>query len=166
MQNETNEFSGVFYFTNPTKKERKYLWNNKEYSFEPESTVPLIIQSETLENLQEIRKRFALRMARERLYEGEKVLARDGKTVVFDYKKAKEQGNGIPPTFDESILEPFIEECLKPLPIKKMSVKEGKKTSADDESTYKATKAGFTSSPTEVFREDENREAFGQMSDK
>lgn len=164
MNEANSEFSGVFMFTNPMKRKWVHLWNNKEYSFEPESTSPLIIQNETLENIQEIRKRFAKDNAIERLYEGEKVYARDGKTVVFDYKKAKEMGNGIPPTFDEKILEPMIEECLKPFPIKKVGVKEGKKI--DDESNYKATKAGFVASPAEVFKEDENRESFGQMSDR
>ncbi len=126
--NDTNEeFSGVFMFTNPTKQERKYLWNNKEYTFPAESTVPLIIPSETLENIQEIRKRFAYRMAEERFYEGD------------EYNKMKGMGNGLPPTFDPKILEPMIQECLKPLPIKRAEVKQGKKV--DDERNYKATKA-------------------------
>jgi len=158
--NDTNEeFGGIFYFTNPTKKDRVKLWNNVEYKFPAESTVPLIIRNEPLENIQEIRKRFAKDLALERLYEGEAVKNREGE-VVFDYKKAKEMGNGLPPTFDEKILEPMIEECLKPLPIARMGTTEGKK---DNDKKYKATKAGFTSSPTEVFREDENREALGVM---
>lgn len=162
MQNENEEFSGVFMFTNPTDKERKYLWNNKEYTFPAESTVPLIIPTETLENIQEIRKRFAFRMAEERLFEGEPVKDRNGK-VVFEYLKAMEMGKGLPPTYDPKILEPMIEECLKPLPIKRAVIQEGKKL--DDESKYKATKAGFKSSPTEVFKEDENRYEIGVMPD-
>lgn len=138
MDNSNEDFSGVFYFTNPTNKERRKLWNNKEYIFPPESRVPLIIASETLDNIQEIRKRFAKDLALERLYEGEPVKDRQG-NVVFDYNKAKGLGNGMPPTFDEKILEPFIEECLKPLPIKRGSVKQGKKI--DDERNYKVTKA-------------------------
>ncbi len=163
MHNEDNEFSGVFMFTNPTKTERRFLWNNKEYIFPAEATVPLIIPTETLENIQEIRKRFAKAMAQERLYEGEPVLNRDGK-IVFEYHKAMEMGKGLPPTFDEKILEPFIEECLKPLPIKRIEVKEGKKL--DDERKYKATKAGFQGSPSELFTEDENRESVGLMPDR
>lgn len=159
--NPDNEFSGVFYFTNPTKQDRKYLWNNKEYLFSAESTVPLIIATETLENIQEIRKRFAHRMALERLYEGEKVKNRDG-VVVFDYQKAKAMGNGLPPTFDEKILEPMIEECLKPLPVKRSQVR----AVPQKEERFKATKAGFVSSPAEVFKEDENREAVGLMPDR
>ncbi len=166
MENENNEFSGVFMFTNPTKVERKYLWNNKEYSFPAESTVPLIISNETLENIQEIRKRFAKRMALERCYEGEKVYSRDGKTVVMDYLKAKEMGNGLPPTFDEKILEPMIEECLKPLPIKRAMVTQGKKL--DEERNYKATKAlSKQDDPNFLFREESaNAPELGVMSDR
>lgn len=152
MDNQNEEFSGLFYFTNPTNVERKYLWNNKEYSFPAESTVPLIIPTETLENIQEIRKRFAYRMAEERFYESEQ------------YMKMKEMGRGMPPTFDPKILEPMIQECLKPLPIKRAVVVEGKKL--DDDRKYKATKAGFKGSPTELFTEDENRDAVGVMPDR
>lgn len=157
-QNE--DFSGVYYFTNPTKQERTYLWNNKEYTFAPESRSPLIILSEPLENIQEIRKRFAYRMATERLYEGE--VTPSG----FDYKKAKEMGNGTPPTFDEKILEPFIEECLKPLPLAKANVKLAK--TMDKDENYKATKAiGENEDPNFIFREESQQAPkLGVMSDR
>lgn len=163
MDDINEEFGGVFYFTNPTKVDRKRLWNNKEYNFPAESTVPLIIPSETLENVQEIRKRFAKDLALERLYEGEKVYSADGKTVLFDYLKAKEMGNGLPPTFDEKILESFIQECLKPLPIKRASVKSA--ASVDDESRYKVTKAmGEGDNPNQLFAEEnKNVPTYGKM---
>jgi hypothetical protein len=152
MEQNNEEFSGVFMFTNPTDKDRKYLWNNKEYTFPAESTVPLIIPTETLENIQEIRKRFAYRMAEERFYESD------------TYKKMKDQGNGIPPTFDPKILEPMIQECLKPLPIKRSNVKEGAKI--DDERKYKATKAmGKNDNPSALFAEEnQNILTLGEMS--
>lgn len=163
--NDVNEdFTGVFYFTNPTKVDRKRLWNNKEYVFPAESTVPLIIPSETLENIQEIRKRFAKDMALERVYGGEKVLDRNG-SVIFDYMKAKEMGGGLPPTFSEKILEPFIEECLKPMAVKRAKIQEAPKL--DDERNYKATKAmGEGGDPNQLFAE-ENRNVptVGKMSE-
>lgn len=148
MEDSYNEdFSGVFYLTNPTKEIRTCLWNNKEYSFEPESRTALIIATETLENIQEIRKRFAKKIALERVYEGE--ITPSG----YDYKKAKEMGGGMPPTFDEKILEPFIEECLKPLPIKRASVKTAGKL--DDDNNYKATKAlDDNDDPNDLFKEE------------
>lgn len=166
MDDINEEFAGVFYFTNPTTKDRKYLWNNKEYVFPAESTVPLIIPSETLENIQEIRKRFAYRMAEERCFEGEKVMSKDGTTVVFDYMKAKEQGGGMPPTFDPKILEPMIEECLKPLPIKRAVVAAAPKL--DDERNYKATKAmGRNDDPNRLFAEESaNAPVLGEMPDR
>lgn len=154
---ETNieeEFGGVFYFTNPTKQERKYLWNNKEYTFPAESTVPLIILSESLENIQEIRKRFAFRMAEERYYEGD------------EYKKNKEMGGGLPPTFDPKILEPMIQECLKPLAKARATVSQGKKI--DDDNIYKASKAvGNNEDLNRVFAEESaNAPVLGVMPDK
>lgn len=149
-----DEFGGVFYFTNPTKQERKYLWNNKEYVFPPESTVPLIIPTETLENIQEIRKRFAYRMAEERFYESDQ------------YMKMKDMGNGMPATFDPKILEPMIQECLKPLEIKRAGVKNAK--NIDDERNYRATKAlDDSEDPSELFKEEnKNVEKLGVMSDR
>jgi hypothetical protein len=151
MNDIQEDFGGVFYFTNPTDKERKYLWNNKEYTFPPEATVPLIIMGEPLENVQEIRKRFAYRMAEERFYEG------------AQYKKMKEMGNGIPPTFDTKILEPMIEECLKPLAIKKATIKEAK---PEDLKFSRVTKAiGSSGDLGSVFKEEmQNPQTFGEMS--
>lgn len=149
-----DEFGGVFYFTNPTKQERKYLWNNKEYIFPPEATVPLIIPTETLENIQEIRKRFAYRMAEERFYESDQ------------YMKMKDMGNGMPATFDPKILEPMIHECLKPLEVKRAGIKSAK--NLDDEKNYKATKAlDDSEDPAEIFKEENrNVEKLGAMPDR
>ena len=158
MDNQNEEFNGVFMFTNPTDKERKYLWNNREYVFPPKSTVPLIIYNETLENVQEIRKRFAYRMAEERFYEGE--VPPSG----INYSKMLELGRANPSTFDQKILEPFIEECLKPLPIAPRKVIDGKPL--DKDTNYKATKAmADGESPTNIFREDENRYTVGVQPD-
>lgn len=161
MEDTYNEdFSGVYYFTNPTKVPRTFLWNNKEYTFEPESRSPIIIATETLESIQEIRKRFAYRMAVDRLYEGEKTQS------GYEYNKAKEMGGGMPPTFDDKILEPFIEECLKPLPIKKTGVKAAK--DVDDERNYKATKAMEEGEDPNMLFAEENRNVkkLGKMADR
>lgn len=153
METQFEEFAGTFYFTNPTDKERKYLWNNKEYTFPAQSTVPLVIMGEPLENIQEIRKRFAYRMAEERWYESK------------EYEKMSKMGNGLPPTRDDKVLEPMIEECLKPLPIKRSSVKEGKK---DDDRQYKSTKAlKGNEDPNLIFREENaNPPTLGEMPNK
>jgi hypothetical protein len=154
----TTEFDGTFKFTNPTKKDRKYLWNNKEYLFPAESTVPLIIMGEPPENVQEIRKRFAYRMAEERFYEGE--TAPTGE----NYNQMKNMGGGLPPTFTSGILEPWIEECLKPLPIKPAVIADVPK----QRQNFKATKAlGQGEDPNFAFAEEnKNPPVLGQMPDK
>lgn len=147
------EFDGVFRFTNWTDKERKYLWNNKEYTFPAKSTVPLIILNEPLENIQEIRKRFAYRLAEEVFYEGK------------EYQKMSKMGNGLPPTFDPKILEQDIEKCLQPLTVGRAQVKEIKK---DSDRNYKSTKAlTERDDPNYLFREEsQNAPILGAMSDR
>lgn len=120
------DFDGVFRFTNATDEDFTALWNNKEYTFEAKSCSPLVIADETLENIQEIRKRFAYRLATREFYKGK------------EYIKMSKMGGGLPPTFDDKILEPWIEECLKPLPIVKARVKEKSK---DSERNYRGSKA-------------------------
>lgn len=147
------DFSGVFNFTNPTDKERKYLWNNREYVFPPMSTVPLIIPSETLEGIQEIRKKFAYRMAEERFYEGD------------EYNRLKVMGNGLPPTFDPKILEPMIQECLKPLAVSRATIKAATKSIGNEDSDYKISKAMDDSdNPVMLFAEEnKSPKTFGKQ---
>lgn len=147
-----DEFEGVFYFTNPTDEEFVALWNNKEYHFPPQSTVPLIIRNEPLENIQEIRKRFAYANAEKRWYQSK------------EYEKMSKMGNGLPPVRDDKVLEPMIQECLKPLVRARAEVKEGKK---DDDRRYKSTKAlSDKDNPSAIFAEEnKNPPVLGQMSD-
>ncbi len=61
-------------------------------------------------------------------------------------------GNGLPPTFDDKVLEPMIESCLKPLPMGKAKVKEGKKM---DERSFKGSKAiGKKENLSYAFKDD------------
>ncbi len=117
MDNETtfDGFDGVFYFSNWTSEDFTAFWNNEEYLFPKNTTSPLIMPKETLENVQEIRKKFAYKLATREFYKGN------------EYKRLVKMGNksagGTPPLFDEKILEPMIEACLKPLPKSKAKVK-------------------------------------------
>lgn len=114
MEYIQKDFDGVFRFTNPTDEDFTALWNNKEYTFPANKTVPMIIANETLENIQEIRKKFAYKLAVREFYAGK------------EYNKLSKMGNGLPPTFDEKILEPMIEKCLMALPESRATVKAGK----------------------------------------
>lgn len=151
MYNE--DFDGVFRFTNVTDEDFVFFWNNKEYTFPAKVCCPMIIANESLENIQEIRKKAAYKLAVREFYKSK------------EYIKMSKQGRGLPPTFDDKILEPMIESCLKPLPMSKAKVKEGKKES---DRNYKASKAiSDKDNPNFVFREEsENVRPMGAMPDK
>ncbi len=106
-------FDGVFRFTNFTDREFITEWNNKEYVFPANSTVPLIIPDESSLNIQNIRKAFAKRLAIREFYSGSEYARLNAMT-----------SNGVPPTFNEKQLEPLIERCLEPLPITSIEVHE------------------------------------------
>ena len=146
----TNEFDGVFKFTNATDEDFKFLWNNKEYTFEKNTTSPMIIANETLENIQEIRKKAAYKLAVREFYKGK------------EYQKMSKQGNGLPPTYDEKVLEPWVSQCLTPLPLARAKTKD---LPRDSEKNYKASKAiSEKDNPNFVFK-DEVPEVQGVMPD-
>lgn len=116
---------GVFYFSNNSNEDFIALWNNKEYKFLAKTCSPMIIQGATPEEVQNIRKKFAYKWAEREWCKGS------------EYKRMAKMGGGLPPTRDDSTLEPLVQMCLNPLPIKKAEVKEGKK----DKRKMKASKA-------------------------
>lgn len=146
----SSEFDGVFRFTNATDEDFKVMWNNKEYTFLAKTTSPMIIANETLENIQSIRKKWAYKLATREFYKGK------------EYMKMSQMGNGLPPIFDEKVLQPWINECLKPLAPGRVQVQELPK---DDGSAYKASKAmGEKDSPNFLFREEtDNTPSMGVM---
>lgn len=102
----TNYVDGVFYFSNSSKEEFKALWNNVEYIFPPMSCVPLLIPDHTAVQIQEIRKRFAFRWAEQQWFAGK------------EYKHMVKIGRDKPSARDDAHLEPLVQMCLAPLPLK------------------------------------------------
>ena len=152
----SDNFDGRFYFTNPFDEDWTALWNNKEYFFPAKKTVPLVILGETLENIQEIRKRGAYRLAEREWFKSS------------DYKKMSKMGNGLPPTRNDAVLQPLIDQCLKPMPVTELKARKAKNNLDTPDHKFKNTKAmGESDDPGELFRE-ENRKvrSFGRMSDK
>lgn len=146
------DFDGVFRFSNPSKEDFVFLWNNKEYIFPAESCCPMIIADESLENIQNIRKKAAYKFAVREYYKGK------------DYEKLVKLGKANPSTFDESVLQPWIDACLSPLPIKRAEVKVSKK----EATKLRASKAmGKNDNPNFLFREESaNVSPLGEMPDK
>lgn len=140
-------------FTNWTKDDFTALWNNKEYVFPSGTCCPIIISNESLENIQEIRKKWAYKLAVREFYKGKEYIR---------LVKLGNKSGGIPPIYDEKLLEPMIEMCLKPLPIAKVKVKDGKKAS---DVSFKASKAvGDKENLAYVFK-DEEPSKLGAMPD-
>lgn len=110
--NTTQDFDGVFRFTNATDEDFKVLWNNIEYTFKAGTCSPMIIKGETLENIQEIRKKFAYKLATREFFKSD------------EYKRLAGMGNGLPPTYNDEVLTDLIQQCLEPLPMAKAEVKE------------------------------------------
>lgn len=114
------DFDGVFKFTNATDEDFTTLWNNKEYTYPAGKTVPMVIANEPLENIQQIRKYFAKRLA-EREY-----LKSKGFSKIANGIKNSTGLSGataIQSSYDERDLQPWIDECLKPLELGTQKVK-------------------------------------------
>jgi hypothetical protein len=112
MNNTQQDFDGVFRFTNATSEDFIFLWNNIEYKFKAGTCSPMIIKNETSENVQEIRKKAAYKLAVREFFKSP------------EYSRLAGMGNGLPPTYQDEVLTPWIQQCLEPLPIGKADVTE------------------------------------------
>ena len=108
----SNYIDGVFYFSNTSKEEFRTLWNSIEYTFPPESCCPILIPECTAIQIQEIRKRWAYRWAEQQWFQGK------------EYKHMMKIGKDKPSARDDGTLEPLIQMCLRPLPLKILEKKQ------------------------------------------
>lgn len=113
------DFDGVFRFTNATDEDFVTLWNNKEYTYPAGKTVPMVIANESLENIQQIRKYFAERLAKREFLKSKNFIK-----ISNGIKDTMAGRYVIPSSYNESELQPWIDECLKPLEIGRQKVKE------------------------------------------
>lgn len=111
------DFTGVFYFTNPSEEEFIGRWNSKEYRFPPKSTSPMVMPEHSPLEIQHIRKKFARDLAEREFFasqryeqmrrqEGEKI---DGVVVP----RLNSMHQGVP--YADSDLAGYIQKCLIPL---------------------------------------------------
>lgn len=123
LKNEVEEypddFDGVFRFTNDTDEDFTTLWNNKEYTYPAGKTVPMVIANSTLEEIQQIRKYFAKRLAEREFFKSK------GFNNMKNGTPNRSTGtNAVPSMYNEEVLQPWIDSCLKPLPIGRATVKQ------------------------------------------
>lgn len=116
MNNTTQDFDGVFRFTNASTEDFKFLWNNVEYIFPAGKCSPMHIKGATDEEKQEIRKKAAKKYAEREFFKSD------------SYNNLVEIGNksamGMPPTYTDDKLTYWIQQCLEPLPIGRAEVVE------------------------------------------
>lgn len=111
----TNDFTdGVVKFTNASDEDFMALWNNKEYTFPAKTTCPMVIPNEPSENIQEICKKFAMKYAQREL----------SKSKAYKAIEKEAAKHISPATYDEKILQEYVDQCLAPLPIGEASVKD------------------------------------------
>ncbi len=110
------DFDGTFRFTNWSDEDFTAQWAKKEYLFPKESTSVLIIPEESPLSIQQIRKRFALKLAIREYYKGKEYEL---------LKKRERNADGTPRlygltgalSYSIDQLTPLIQRCLEPLPI-------------------------------------------------
>jgi len=107
-------FDGVFKFTNATDEDFAVLWNNKEYVYPANTSCPMVIANESAENIQEIRKKFALKLAQRELM----------KSKAYKAIEKEAAKHVMPANYDEKILQEYIDQCLAPLPMGSATVRD------------------------------------------
>lgn len=138
----------IFYFTNSSDEDFTTQWNKVEYTFPAMRTVRLYIKGESPEGVQSIRKMFAYRFAQREFFKSSEFKRLDGM-----------RSNGMVTTYNEKLLQPFIDTCLKPLAKEKLKITE---VNDNVDGNFKATKAiGENTNLSEAFK-DTPIESIGQ----
>lgn len=145
------DFDGVFRFTNATDEDFTAYWAKIPYTFKAQSTTPMIIMGATPEEVQHIRKKFAKELAEREFYKGSRIRQFDNQNTGTSSVKTAI-------TYSPKDLEPFIEQCLTPLPIAKITI--GKAIPEDDTKFHKDSKNRRT---TKVIEKDESLVGEGQV---
>lgn len=125
------DFNGVFNFTNTSDEDFVGKWGGKEYHFPANSTSPMVMNDFSPVEVQYIRKKFARDFAEREFF----------KSAAYGKFKAQETNNDGSPKlnsihqggqYSDSELVKYIQGCLKPLPISKVTVKEAPKEKVED----------------------------------
>lgn len=119
------DFDGIFRFTNPTDEDFIGKWDGKEYVFKAMTTSPIIMNASPLD-IQNIRKQWAKKLAEREFFKSEKYTELrkrefnpDGTPRLSSFQSAL--------SYNDDMLADVVQACLKPLPITKHTVREGKK---------------------------------------
>lgn len=115
------DFDGVFRLSNPSDEDFVGTWGKKEYFFPAGTTTPIIIPEHSPLEIQHIRKKFAKDLAEREFYKSKNykgLAAQEGKPGHRVFNSIHQAA-----TYTLKDLEPFIQMCLKPLPISELRSK-------------------------------------------
>lgn len=108
------DFDGVFRFTNWTDEDFQARWDSVEYTFPAMKTTPIIIPTASPEQIQNIRKKFARKLAEREFYRSDKLKSLDSMNNPNGGQALSTFRNAV--TYSPKDLEPFIQRCLEALP--------------------------------------------------
>lgn len=121
-----SDFDGVFRFSNPSDEDFIGIWGSKQYLFPAGTTTPLVIAEHSPLEVQHIRKKFAKDLAEREFYKSKGYkhqLDREGSRTKNGMWQPTGYGMSHAGTYTIKDLEPYIQECLKPLPASKLLTK-------------------------------------------
>lgn len=147
-----DEDDTIFYASNPTDEDWTTQWNKVKYTFPAQRRTRMAIHGATPEEVQAIRKMFAVRFATEQYY----------KTKEFAKRNEGIVGQR-PVPYSTKVLQPWVNAFLTNLP--KANLKKEKVESYEDEKFTGDTKPlDDTNAPYDVFKNAPVK-TYGQMSD-
>lgn len=124
------DFSGVFMFSNPSNEDFVGIWGGREYLFPKMTTVPIVIPEHSPIEVQHIRKKFAKDLAEREFYKSKSYkekAAQEGRPGHRNFSGIHQAA-----TYTLSDLEPYIQDCLKPLPVSKLVSKPAERVKTED----------------------------------
>lgn len=139
----------IFYFSNNSNEDWSTQWNKKIYTFPAQRRTRMAIHGESPENVENIRKMFAVRYAKEQY----------AKTKEFEKRNTPIE-NKSPIPYNVTVLQPYIDSCLKPLPKGKIDVKAAEVVELPIQGDTRPL--GDTSAPYDVFK-DTPVKTYGEM---
>lgn len=116
-----SDFDGVFRFSNPSGEDFVGRWAGKEYLFPAGAMTPIVIVDHSPLEVQHIRKKFARDLAEREFYKskGYRTLqGQEGKPGNRNFNSIHQAA-----AYTLNDLEPYIQQCLKPLPEGKLVAK-------------------------------------------
>lgn len=146
-----DEDDTIFYFTNASGNSWSTQWNKHIYTFPANRRTRMAIRGESPENVQNIRKMFATRFATEQYY----------KTKEFNKRNTPIEGQR-PVPYNPTVLQPWIDSCLKPLPKVAPTIPISVESYEDDKFGTSTQPLPDSSAPYDIFRDDPVK-TYGEM---